>query len=416
MSFVPEAVDVVNTEDEDFNSFSDSIIDQVNVDLATGTAGLSDEAFAAITSLSTQEDFETAAAALLPDLSNASTREVFESIGQVSNTIGQRISSLTNAGAVGNTSIASENPFRSVDAVYSVDENGKGEYVLPVQASVSGLDLSARTGLWLQGSFTNSEQDNESDANVLDTGFSARTDSYSLGFDFALADDTLVGVSVTDTSIDIDQDRLANDESDIDLVQLNLYGAKQYGALQLNAQLSYVDGDVDSTRTALGSEISADYDIDGYSLQVEGNYAFKLGKTGYITPLLRLSYSDISSDSFTEDGGLNATVSGFDDEFFEAELGFRLGERIVTASSLVDLYLTASVVTEFGGDSDNVSVSFANQTTTLSTFDADDERLELGVGVNWYASDSVSFGASLNGQVSDDFYNVDGQVQVKFNF
>ena len=287
---------------------------------------------------------------------------------------------------------------------------------MPVQSKGAGFDLSAKTGLWIQGGFTNSDQDNESDVSVLNTGYTARSDIYSIGLDVALSDDTLIGVSLSDADIDIDQRRFANDESEIDLLQLNLYGAKQLGALQINGQLTYVDGDVDSTRTALGASILSDFDVDGYSLQAEANYALKLGSSGYFTPRVRLSYTDLSTDSFTEVGGLNSTVSGFDDSFFEGEIGFRIGDQIITASSLIDLYLTAGVVGQFGGDPDDISVSFGNQTTTLTTFDSDDERVELGIGVNWFTSDSLSIGASLNGQVSDDFYNVDGQVRVKFNF
>jgi len=145
-----------------------------------------------------------------------------------------------------------------------------------------------------------------------------------------------------------------------------------------------------------------------------------LGKTGYITPLARLQYTDLSADSFTEIGGLNATVGAADNDYIEAKLGFKLGERITTSKSLVDLYLSAAVVYDFGDSDDDISFGFSGvadgPTSSLSTFEADEERLELGLGVNWFSSDSFSVGASLNGQVAEDYYNVNGQVQVKVNF
>jgi len=303
---------------------------------------------------------------------------VFESISSVSTTIGRRIESVTSTSSIGGASIATQNPLRNVDAVYTVDEDGSGAYELPVQHNNGKQDISTRSGLWLQGSFTNGFQDDESDVDGLNTEYDSDGQTISLGLDFAVGDSALLGISIADTEIEIDRSRAANDQIDVDGVQLSVY------------------------------------------VQAEANYAFRLGKTGYITPLVALQYTDLSSDSFTEVGGLNASIGSADNDFIEAKLGFKLGERITAAESLVDLYFTAAVVYDFGDSDDDLAFSFSGVTdgpnTSLSTFEADEERLELGVGVNWYTSKSLSFGASLNGQVSDDFYNVNGQVQVKLDF
>lgn len=73
-----------------------------------------------------------------------------------------------------------------------------------------------------------------------------------------------------------------------------------------------------------------------------------------------MQYAGISQDSFTEEGGLNSTVSGSDNEYIEAKLDFKLGDRIIASGSLTDLYLTTAVVSNFGDD-DDITVSFAGE-------------------------------------------------------
>ena len=129
-----------------------------------------------------------------------------------------------------------------------------------------------------------------------------------------------------------------------------------------------------------------------------------------------MQYADISQDDYTEVGGLNLTVEGSDNDYLEGRLGFKVGEKIVSPSSVTDLFFSASIVSDFSSDTDDISINFAGQTSALSAFDADDERVVLGAGVNWFSNKNYSLGASVNGEFSDDFYSVGGQVQFKYNF
>ena len=218
------------------------------------------------------------------------------------------------------------------------------------------------------------------------------------------------------SSIDIDQRRFANDETEIDAFQVTAYALRQYGALQVSGQIGYIDGDADTSRSVLGNDIEGSFDLDGFNIQVEANYTYKLGKTGYFSPLVGFQYADISQDSYTETGGLDLAVEGVDNDYFEGRLGFKVGEQIIRPTSVTDLFFSAAVVSDFGSGPDDISISFADQTAGLSVFDSDDERIDLGVGINWYSSSNFSLGASINGEFSDDFYTVGGQVRLKYNF
>ena len=129
-----------------------------------------------------------------------------------------------------------------------------------------------------------------------------------------------------------------------------------------------------------------------------------------------MQYADISQDNYSETGGLGLSVEGVDNDYFEGRLGFRVGEQIVSPSSVTDLFFSAAVVSDFGSGPDDISISFAGQTSELSVFDSDDERIDLGLGVNWYSSSNISLGASINGEFSDDFYTVGGQIRLKYSF
>ena len=113
---------------------------------------------------------------------------------------------------------------------------------------------------------------------------------------------------------------------------------------------------------------------------------------------------------------MNLNVGASNNDYLEGRLGFKLGGQIVKPSSATDLFFSAALVSDFSSSSDEINISFATQSTGLTVFDADDERVELGAGVNWYSSKNYSLGASINGEVSDDFYTVGGRVQFKYNF
>jgi len=328
----------------------------------------------------------------------------------LSGLISDRLTSITSASTLATpSSVASATVS---PAVYVKQQNAAVN--VPVQHASNSTTAGINSGIWVQTSYYNSAQDDERD--VINSEYDADTQSFALGYDVALDDTTLVGISASYSDIEIDQLRTARDETEIDALQITAYALRQFGALQVNGQIGYISGDADTSRTAAGEEISGSYDVDGFNLQVGANYTYKLGKTGYFSPLVSFQYADISQDSYTETGGLNLTVGGIDNDYFEGKLGFRVGEKIVSPSSITDLFFSAAVVSDFGSGPDDVSINFADQTSSLSVFDADDERIEIGLGINWYSSDNHSFGASVNGEFSDDFYTVGGQVQYKYSF
>jgi len=174
--------------------------------------------------------------------------------------------------------------------------------------------------------------------------------------------------------------------------------------------------DVSSERQTIAGSVTSDTDVDGFNLQLEASYNYALGKTGYFSPFVGFSYTDISQDGFTEDGGLNLTVGSIDNEYSEGKIGFRLGEQIESAKSLTDLYVSLAFVSDFGDGPDDISITFANQTSAISINDTDDERGELAFGVNWYSKDNYSIGLSLDGEFADDYYSVNGNIRYRYDF
>ena len=407
---------IVSGTDESGNSNFDSILSLLQDANENGQLSLTQGVLGAI---ATQLDASTeggqaaiseAVAGLLPDLSNSSSQELFESLSALNNVIGQRLSSFTNSA----NSTAGRAPTSFSPAVYVAKQNQAA--ALQVQNEKKASFSTVSSGIWVQTSLYNSEQDDDISIASLDQSYDADTQSFSVGYDFTVDDNTLIGFSGSYSDIEINQFRSARDETEIDAIQLSAYGLRQFGKFQVNGQLSYIDGSADTRRTVLGNGITANFGLDGFSAQLETNYTYKLGQNAYFTPLVSLQYADISQDSFTETGGLNLNVGASNNDYLEGRLGFKLGGQIVKPSSATDLFFSAALVSDFSSSSDEINISFATQSTGLTVFDADDERVELGAGVNWYSSKNYSLGASINGEVSDDFYTVGGRVQFKYNF
>lgn len=400
------SLDELGSENVNVDSFGDSLISAFNAEqLSTNVAS--------VFANQTQEQFTASVVSLLPDLSNSASRQVLDAVNSVGGLVSQRLGSLTsNVNSKRNNAVA-----RSSNAVYTSTSYEQSNIVNVSHHVNVNIDLANRSGAWVQGSYYQSDQEVDDSVAGFDNSYDANSISFAIGYDTALNDNTLLGVSAAYTSTDIDLQNASSGQTELDVYQFTAYGLRQYGALQVNGQISYVTADAESERTTFLGTASSDFDLDGFSLQAQANYTWRLGKTGYITPLVGLQYSEITRDAYTESGGLNVTLSRVDNELLEGRLGLRIGEQIVTSNSLTDLYLNAAIVNDFGSGPDDLSVSFSSQSDILSVFDADDQRLELGAGVDWFYDYAYSITASVNGQFSnDDYSSVGARVQFKYNF
>ena len=151
-------------------------------------------------------------------------------------------------------------------------------------------------------------------------------------------------MSASYSNIDVDQ-RSSTSESDIDVYQVTLYGSKNYGNINVTGQASYARGEVSAERESATGDITGDFDVDGFNIQALASYDFELDDNAYVSPLIGLQYGDFSTDSFTEQGGLNLSVGSGSTDTFAGSAGFITGKKVELSDSQLDFYVRCLLYT-----------------------------------------------------------------------
>ncbi len=125
--------------------------------------------------------------------------------------------------------------------------------------------------------------------------------------------------------------------ADVDTAHVALYGAASYGAVNLRVGGAYSFSSLDTTRTVtfpFGSALAASYDAGVGQAFGEIGYGLTLGQFAF-EPFAGLAYVHLSTDSFTETGGLGSlSGAGTDVDLGYSTLGLRLATNVAIGNGL----------------------------------------------------------------------------------
>lgn len=342
--------------DGNINSFGSAITS------AATNNRLSGDVFTALNALSSATQFEAAALDLLPAVNPAVTREIFETQRFVSTQVQDRLT-------------------------------GEG------------------IGLWGEAFY----RDANADAESLSTrGYDAEATGFTLGLDGRINETTVVGVFANYSDIDIDNDGTSASGSKADAFQFGAYAGFDLGQAFVNAELGYSTSSVDETRSALGSSITSDSDVDGVFASLNAGY--DLGTDAIaITPTVGLRYAGLSRDTFTENGGLGLTLDSESAEFLEGRVGIRVASKAETGFVP---YASVDYAYDFSSDPLAIAGSFnggADSFTVVSD-EASASRFDVSVGADFISEGNLSIGAQYRGRFASGYQSHTGGLRVRFAF
>lgn len=250
-------------------------------------------------------------------------------------------------------------------------------------------------GAW--GSFDgdgNAAQFDHSGGGFLAGGDAAVGENWRLGL--------LAGYS--HSSFDVD-DRSSSGDSDS--IHLGLYGGSQWGNLGFRAGAAYSWHDIETARTVsfegFADQLTANYDAG--TAQVFGELGYKL-ETGsaVFEPFVNLAYVNLSTDAFTEEGGLAALSSAktstdatFTTLGVRAATGFMLGGMQAEARGMLGWRHA------FGDTIPESTFAFAGGTPfSIAGTPIAKDALAVEAGLDLDLAPNATFGISYSGQISGD--------------
>ena len=365
-----------------FTSLNGNVQTFGNTLISAFNAAALDAPFATeLAEFSTNQQIESFAASLIPEVNNAVAREAFE----VSSTINSFIDRRFTQQCRDETEEVSENDYAPCEQ-----------------------------GFWAQAGYQFGNQTDQDNISI--TGYEVDIANFAVGYDYALNNDTIIGISGGYSSIDIDNDRANANEDDVDLLNVTLYASRDYGPWFANGQAGYSFGDVDSVRVGINNDlITSSSDVTGFNVQGIVGYDFDLRGAGYFTPVAGIHFGNFSQDGFTEEGGLNLTVGDLDTTYVEGKAGVRTGNLYDFGDSQFNVDIRALYVYDFAGNVDDLDVTLAGgQTASLETLQGSTGRAEIGAGFSWRNASGLTVGFDVDGEAGSNYTSIGGAFRLKY--
>ena len=331
---------------------------------------------------------------LIPGVGNIASQETTQALVNVGGLVDGRISDL---------------------AVRESFANRTTQYASNGLTSLASADSTPLAGAWARGGFNISDQDNRADDDGVNDGYDSDSLNLAIGYDVAVGNDLLLGVSGGYIRVDADSDRDSQESVDLDLFQVTGYAAKLIQGWQVSAQASYAIGEADTQRFAF-ERISGNYDVDAFTVEGHVKKPFDFGGDNYIAPYAGVRYSSIGTDAYTEEGGLDISIDDTDTDYLQGEAGLTLGHRIVKDDSMTDLFVGLGVVNEFNDGATDLNIAFADQALSLESSEVDDLRFNPSVGFNWSSNEGVAVGAVGDLEIGDTYTAYSVSARLKFSF
>ena len=160
----------------------------------------------------------------------------------------------------------------------------------------SGGMTQARTGVWAEGIYNKSKQND---------AFNGYTRGGAFGIDTKLGRGFMFGVGYSYAHSDV-AGRVRNTE--IDSNTIFVYGQYKPTAWYMNAMVNYTMSDYAEKSNVLGILVESDYDVDAFGGAIMTGYDFASG----ITPEIGLRYLHISADEYKNSLGVKSKLDDAD--------------------------------------------------------------------------------------------------------
>ena len=217
-----------------------------------------------------------------------------------------------------------------------------------------------------------------------ENGLDSEFHTIQVGIDtVASADAPRVGVAFAYTDGDMDYVRNSSDMQAYSLAGYATWMADNGMFLDTVVRMSKFDNDL-----TVDGRLKGQMDSLAVGVSAEGGWRFDLTDMFYVEPQAEVAYTYINGDDFTL-GEASYKVEGLDS--LTGRLGFASG--IKCPNNKGDVYLRASVVHEFLGDSKITGT--ASGSTGIVEIDGKDTWVEYGLGANFNLTDTTYFWADV---------------------
>jgi uncharacterized protein with beta-barrel porin domain len=354
--------------------------------------------------------FGTAFSSMSPDAYDNATRISYQLGGEFTRSLQQRLGTVRSY-----LHARGPNQDRPILLAFAGSDADLGQ----VYPSPSLSQVQGRNGLW----FNAFGQWGDQDSNDGFTGYDYDMRVGALGFDHALADGLIVGLSAGLSRADIDLD-LQQGEGRIENFSGAVYGSYFTKRLYVDGAFAYGRNRYDNQRlVTIGSiqrSVSSDHEGDLFSAYLGGGYVFDVSRW-LIGPFGTICYSYLKEDGFTETGAdsLNLVMDKRNTDALVSELGLRVFRVLDVNNGILIPELSAAWSYDFDIDDRVIRASLAGASGTsfaIAGQDVEKHGVIAGAGLTYVHQRGISTALKYKGEFREAYMSngIMGEIRLTF--
>ena len=264
----------------------------------------------------------------------------------------------------------------------------------------AGGDITMTSGgVWAQGLFNKSKQND---------AFRGYTRGIAAGLDGTMNKVWTVGAGYSYAHSDISGSARY---TEIDSNTVFLYGQYKPAAWYVNAVANYTMSDYSEEGDAMGTPVTADYDVDALGMAVAAGYDLDFG----LTPELGLRYMHVMADDHTN--SLGVKTKSDNTNFLTGVLGAKYAFNVVADKYTTFVpQLNAAIKYDMLSDKNVATITMPG----VDAYTLDVERLsrfggEFGIGLGMKHR-GMDFSINYDIDVRKDYTSQTGMLKFRYNF
>jgi len=347
---------------------------------------------------------------LSPDSYDDYTRTTFDMTRRITQTLQQRMLAVRSYAQAQKS--GSDKP---VLLAFTGSDASLGQFMTSRELS----QVQTKNGLWFNALGHWGDQDDGDGY----TGYDFTIRGATVGFDHAIGDHFMAGISIGPSHAEIDLNHNRG-EGDIKSVMGSLYGSYFSKNLYVDGVLSYGRSEYDNERLItiglLQRNVYSSHDGDLFSAYLGAGYTFDV-RQWLVGPFVSLQYINLDEEGFTERGAdsVSLIMDGRKTDALVSELGFRLRRVFETDHGVFVPELSAAWLHDFDLDDRTITAAFAGSpgsSFSMKGQDVERDGATLGAGIIFLHKSGLSTSLKYRGEFREDYQSHGIMGELRFAF
>ena len=271
-------------------------------------------------------------------------------------------------------------------------------------------------GIWVKGTYSSSKKG--ADKGV--SGYKGNSIGGTLGIDFELNDQNILGLAYSNMKSDFKYNSAGNKISG-DSHILSLYSSHQLSdALMLKTMFSAGINNINTKRLAAGNIATGKIKNRSYSAETNLGYKINASQNLFIIPNIGLRYANYKDSAYSESGAgvHNISVKARSNNTFSTTAGVNMMmHKKASETLLIVPSIHASIESHLNNNKDKVKAKFAWSDNyfenSIASKKSEKFSYNLGGGITVKQNNNLEVSANYNCNLYNKYQNHQGSIKLK---